>query len=172
MAEEKDTRLDHIEGILEVDLVSQIFVKLHQHPVFILNFQLLTIPQVAYDELFGLIFQFIFQIVVFSYFPYRLDISLHYFIFLSDFRKSVAHFIEKVAKGNDSHDLNNDCYQLFLHIFGADVSVANGEHSSACKVDRINIFGEERFTLNANTLDPVVIRIDLGSTEENYSLNR
>ena len=146
VAKKKDTRFDHVQRVLDIYLVSEVLIELHEHPVFILNFQLFTVFLVADDELFGLVFQLSFKVVVFGYLPDSLDISLHYFIFLPNFRKSMPHFVEKIAKGNNSYDLNDDSDHLFFNIFGTNISITDGEHGGAGEVDGVDVLGEECFT--------------------------
>ena len=172
VAEEEDAGLDHVQRVLEVYLISEILVELHQHPVLVLDLELLAILLVAHDELLGLVLQLAFQVVVLSNLANSLDIPLHDLVFLPDLGKSVAHLVEQVAEGNDPNDLNDNGDHLLLNILGTDIPIANGKHGGTGKVDGVDVLRKEPIALNPNALDPVMVRVDLGSTVEHYSLNR
>jgi hypothetical protein len=74
----------------------------------------------------------------------------------------MTHLIEKISKGNDSNNFNDDSNNFFFYIFRTDVTIADGEHSSACKINRIDVFLKIRVIFDSYAFDPIIFRVDLG----------
>jgi hypothetical protein len=108
--------------------LAQFLVELHEHSVFVLDFELLGLYLVTEEEVLSSVLQFAFEAVILRYFADGLEVSFEFFALFPHFRESVAHFVEHITETDDSHDFDEHSDDDFLGTLRSYVSVPNRQH--------------------------------------------